>query len=224
MPKKNKQFVVIGLGRFGNSVATTLYSMGHDVLAIDKDLELVEDIAEQVTHAVRLDATDEAAFKAIGLRNFDVAIVCIGGDIQASILVTMLCKEQGVPFVLAKAMGELHAKVLARVGADKVIFPERDMGVRVAHNLVTTNILEYIELSQDYSLVEIEVPKAWNDQTMRELNLRVRHGINVVAIRHTDGGITVSPMGSDALSAGDVLIAVGSVEAINKLDDLSVRG
>ena len=98
------------------------------------------------------------------------------------------------------------------------------MGVRVAHNLVTTNILEYIELSQDYSLVEIEVPKAWNGQTMRELNLRVRYGINVVAIRHPDGGITVSPMGSDALSAGDVLIAVGSVEAINKLDDLSVRG
>ena len=97
MPKKNKQFVVIGLGRFGNSVATTLYSMGHDVLAIDKDLELVEDIAEQVTHAVRLDATDEAAFKAIGLRNFDVAIVCIGGDIQASILVTMLCKERACP-------------------------------------------------------------------------------------------------------------------------------
>lgn len=224
MPKKNKQFVVIGLGRFGNSIATTLYSMGHDVLAIDKDLELVEDIAEQVTHAVRLDATDEAAFKAIGpsqlrrghrlhrrrhpgLDPGDHALQGAGRALRA-----------GQGHGRAARQGALPG------GGGQGHLPERDMGVRVAHNLVTTNILEYIELSQDYSLVEIEVPKAWNGQTMRELNLRVRYGINVVAIRHPDGGITVSPMGSDALSAGDVLIAVGSVDAINKLDDLSVRG
>lgn len=213
-----KQFVVIGLGRFGTSVATELYKMGHEVLAVDSSLERVEDIADHVTHAVCADATNEAELSALGLGNFDVAVVAIGKDMQASILVTMLCKEQGVKFVLTKAKSEMHAKVLQRVGADKIVFPERDMGARVAYNLVSTNILDFIELSPDYSLVEVAVPGAWAGQSMKELNLRVRYGINVMAIRHADGDISVAPQGIDLLAEKDVLIAIGANSSIKKLE------
>ena len=216
-----KQFVVIGLGRFGTSVATELYKMGHEVLAVDSSLERVEDIADHVTHAVCADATDEADLSALGLGNFDVAVVAIGKDMQASILVTMLCKEQGVKFVLTKAKSEMHAKVLQRVGADKIVFPERDMGARVAYNLVSTNILDFIELSPDYSLVEIAVPKAWVGQSMKELNLRVRYGINVMAIRHANGDISVAPQGIDLLADKDVLIAIGANASIKKLESIA---
>lgn len=216
-----KQFVVIGLGRFGVSVATELYKMGHEVLAIDTDIERIEEIADNVTHAVCADATDEAELTALGLRNFDVAVIAIGGDIQASILVTMLCKELGVKYVLTKAKSDLHAKVLTRVGADKVVFPERDMGARTAYNLVSTNILDYIELSPDYSLVEISVPTLWEGQNMKELNLRVRYGINVMAIRHPSGDISVAPQGTDMLEKNDVLVAIGSNNSIAKLEDFA---
>lgn len=218
---KTKQFVVIGLGRFGTSIAMTLYEKGHDVLAIDKSAERVQDISDYVTHAVRLDATDETALQAMGLSNFDVAIVAIGEDIQASILITMSCKEHGIPYVLAKVKTDLHAKVLSRVGADKVIFPERDMGVRVARNLVTTNILEYIELSKDYSLVEIVVPRPWDGRSLVELDLRAKYGINVVAIRRADDEITVSPRGTDTLRAGEVMIVIGGSGDIDKIGDLT---
>lgn len=218
-----KQFVVIGLGRFGVSVATELYLMGHEVLAIDRSVERVEEIADSVTHAVCADATDEAELGSLGLRNFDVAVVSIGSDLQASILVTMLCKELGVKYVLTKAKSDLHAKVLQRVGADKVVFPERDMGARTAYNLVSTNILDYIELSPDYSLVEISVPPQWVGKNMRELNLRVRYGINVMAIRHVGGDISVAPQGIDALEKDDVLVAIGSNASISKLEDMAGR-
>ena len=206
-----KQFVVIGLGRFGVSVATELYKMGHEVLAIDSNVERIDEIADSVTHAVCADATDEAELSSLGLRNFDVAVVSIGSDLQASILVTMLCKELGVKFVLTKAKSELHAKVLQRVGAD------------TAYNLVSTSILDYIELSPDYSLVEISVPRRWEGQTMKELNLRVRYGINVMAIRHPNGDISVAPQGIDVLESGDVLVAIGSNANIAKLEDLANR-
>ena len=218
-----KQFVVIGMGRFGVSVATELYKMGHEVLAIDHDVDRVDDIADMVTHAVRADATDEAELRSLGLRNFDVAVVSIGSDIQASILVTMLCKEMGVGYVVAKAKTELQAKVLNKVGADKVIFPEHDMGVRTAHSLVSTNILEFIELSPDYSLVEFAVPKGWDGHTMKELNLRVRFGVSVMAIRHKNGDISVVPQGVDMLHAGDLLVVIGSYSGISKLEEATVE-
>lgn len=215
-----KQIVVIGLGRFGTSVATELYKMGHEVLAVDSRMDIVEDIADQVTHAVCANATDEAELRALGIENFDVAVVSIGTDLQASILVTMLCKEMGVKFVLTKASTEMHAKVLKRVGADKIVFPEREMGERVAHNLVSTNLLEFIELSPDYSLVEVEVPRAWVAASMKELNLRVNYGINVMAIRHADGSITVAPQGADILRNKDVLVAIGANSSIKGLERL----
>ena len=134
-----------------------------------------------------------------------------------------MCKDLGVKFVLTKAKSALHAKVLQRVGADKVVFPEWDMGIRTAYNLVSTNILDYIELSPDYSLVEISVPRQWVGETMKDLNLRVRYGINVMAIRHVSGDISVAPQGTDVLEADDVLVAIGSNASINRLEDITGR-
>ena len=159
MKKKNKQFAVIGLGRFGVSVARTLFKGGYEVLAIDSNEERVQKISSEVTHVVQADTTDENALKALGIRNFDVVVVAIGEDVQANVLTTLLLKELGVNYIVAKAKNELHGKMLEKIGADRVVYPERDMGQRVAHNLVSTNVLDYIELSPDLSLVEVTTPK-----------------------------------------------------------------
>lgn len=213
-----KQFVVIGLGRFGTSVAKTLYSLGNDVLAIDVDEETVQNISDSVTHSVQADATDENTLRSLGIRNFDVAVVTIGSDLQSSVMVTLLLKELGVDLIIAKANSEIHAKVLYKIGADRVVLPERDMGVRVAHNLVSSNILDYIELSPDYSIAEIANPKAWQGKTLQELNLRANFGINIVAVKK-DNDINVSPMAEDKLEAGDVIVAIGCADELNKLEN-----
>ncbi len=212
-----KQYAVVGLGRFGSSIATTLYSMGHDVLVIDKDEEKIQTISDFVTHAIQADATDETILKAVGIRNFDVVAVTIGSDIQASILVTLLCKEQGVDYVVTKAQNELHAKVLYKVGADKVILPEHDMGLRVAHNLVSSNVLDYIELDPNYGVVEIEVIPKWIGRTLKQLDLRVKYGVNVMAIKHGED-INISPGGDDMIDRGDILVVIGENEDIARIE------
>ena len=171
----NKQFVIIGLGRFGSSIAKTLYSLGSDVLAIDLDEDIVQEISDSVTHAVQLDATDENALRSLGIRNFDVAVVTIGDNIQSSIMATLLVKELGVKYIIAKGHSDLHAKVLYKIGADRVILPEKDMGVRVAHNLVSANILDYIELSEDYSVMEIQALEEWTGSTLKDVKLRSKY-------------------------------------------------
>ena len=218
----NKQFVVIGLGRFGVSVAQTLYSLENDVLAIDVNEDTIQEISDSVTHAVQMDATDEAALKTLGLRNFDVAVVTIGSNIQDSILVTLLLKELGVKYIIAKANSELHAKVLKKIGADRVILPEKDMGVRVAHNLVSASIVDYIELSPDYSIMEIKTLDEWDGKTLNELRLRSQYGINVMAIKH-DEEINISPSALDAIEAGDIVVAIGSAEELSRLEGLIVN-
>ncbi|EAX48189.1 TrkA-N domain protein [Thermosinus carboxydivorans Nor1] len=159
--KRNKSFAVIGLGRFGTSVARTLSRLGYEVLAIDTEEERVQQVADEVTHTYIADTTDENSLKALGIRNFDVVVVAIGEDIQANVLTTLLLKDLGVKYIVAKARNELHGKMLAKIGADRVVYPERDMGQRVAHNLVSTNVLDYIELSPDLSLIEPALPAAW---------------------------------------------------------------
>ncbi|QCX32938.1 TrkA family potassium uptake protein [Caloramator sp. E03] len=213
----SKQFVVIGLGRFGSSVATTLYSLGNEVLAIDTDEEIVQSISNSVTHAVQADATDEATLRSLGIRNFDVAVVTIGSDIQSSIMITLLCKELGVKYVIAKAHNEMHAKVLYKIGADRVVFPERDMGVRVAHNLCSSNILDYIELSPDYSIMELEAIHEWEGKSLRELNMRSKYGINVMAIKRNND-INISPNADDKIYHGDVLVVIGGTEDLKVLE------
>lgn len=212
-----KQFVVIGCGRFGSSVAKTLYGLGFDVLAIDSNEDVIQGIADSVTHAVQADATEEAALKSLGMRNFDVAVITVGSNIQSSIMATLIVKELGVKYVVAKAQNEQHAKVLYKIGADRVVFPERDMGVRVAHNLVSSNILDYIELAPDYSIVEISALQEWEGNNLRELNMRAKYGINVMAIKHGTE-INISPSATDIVKKGDVLVVIGHNDDIQKIE------
>ncbi|NLB20963.1 MAG: TrkA family potassium uptake protein [Clostridium sp.] len=216
---KSKQFIVIGLGRFGQSVAKTLFQMGYDVLAVDEDEDAVQEIADSVTHAVQMDATDEYALRTLGIRNFDIAVVSIGTNIQSSIMGTLNLKEAGIKKVVAKATNDMHAKLLNKIGADRVVLPEMDMGVRVAHNLVSANILDVIELSPDYSIVEITAPNQWFNQEIKDIDARAKYGINIMAIKSEDN-INVSPRASDMIRDGDVLVVIGSIEDLSKIESL----
>lgn len=212
-----RQFAVIGCGRFGTSLAQTLYSLGYDVMAIDKSDEIIQEISSTVTYAVQADALDENTLKTLGISNFDVAIVTIGSDMQASIMATLIAKELGVNLVISKAQNELHAKVLQKIGADKVVFPERDMGARIAHNLVSSNILDYIEFAPDYSIVEVVVPEEWRHKSLRELKLPTTYGINVIAIKQGDE-LNISPHADDAIDPDDILIVIGNNKDLQKLE------
>ena len=218
---ERKQFIVIGMGRFGQSVARCLTAMGKEVLAVDKSEELINDIAPYVTHAVQADATDEKALNALGLRNFDVAVVTIGDDIQSSILVTLLCKEIGIGYVVAKAQSDLHAKVLLKTGADKVVFPERDMGMRLAHNLAAANVIDYIQVSGDLNVLEVNAVSQWTDKTLIELDFRKKYGVNVIAIKKENGKVNTAPHGEDVIDKGDVLIVVGQTADIARVEKIT---
>lgn len=212
-----KQYAIIGMGRFGSSVAYALSEMGYDVLAIDANEQRVQEVSEMVTHAVSADSTDEEALRALGIRNFDVVVVAIGEDIQASILTTLILKDMGVPVLLVKAKNELHGKVLQKIGADKVIYPERDMGLRVAHHLTSPNILDYIELSQDYSIFEMQAPRFMIGRNLKELDIRAKYGCNVLGIRR-EKEMNISPHPEDLIEAGDVLIIVGHKNDLLRLE------
>jgi trk system potassium uptake protein TrkA len=211
-----KQYAVIGMGRFGSAVATALFKEGNEVLAIDKNEENIEDNQECVTHAVIGDATDGQTLKEVGIRNFDTVIVAIGDDIQASILSVLLLKELGVKHVVAKAINKSHGQVLNKVGADRVIFPERDMGERVAHQLMSSpNVLNFIELAEDYSIEEIKVPTSMNGQNLREVNMRANYNITVIAIKNNKK-IDILPNPERALKGDDILIVIGENEDLQK--------
>lgn len=213
-----RQFAVIGVGRFGGSVAKTLIEMGNEVLVIDRDPERVQAFASLATHAVEADSTDEKALKALGIRNFDVVVVSIGDDIQASIMTTLILKEMNVSKIVVKARNDLHGKVLYKIGADKVIYPERDMGVRVAHSLVSPNILDFIELSDEYSIMEISAGKMFSGKSLKELNFRARYGCNVIAIKSGDR-MNVSPSAHDVIQLGDILVVLGHNRDLKKLEE-----
>ncbi len=214
-----KQFIVVGLGRFGSSVAKTLAENDYNVLAIDTDEERVQAIASAVTHAVEADATDEDALKTLGVRNFDVAVVSIGDNIHANILATLILKELGVPYVVVKAQDTLHGKVLSKVGADRVVYPERDMGVRIAHNLISSNVLDYIEFAPDYSIVEIVASDKMEGKSLSELQFRSNYGVNVMAIKRGKE-LNVTPGANDKVLEGDVLIVMGQNDDLDKLKHL----
>lgn len=211
-----KQFVVVGLGRFGSSVARTLAENDYNVLAIDTNSERIQEIANVVTHAVEADATDEDALRTLGVRNFDVAVVSIGDNIHANILSTLILKELGVPYVVAKAQDALHGKVLSKVGADRVVYPERDMGVRIAHNLISSNVLDYIEFAPDYSIVEIIVSSKMVGNTLAQLELRSKFGVNVMAIKRGKE-LNITPGADDRLLEDDVLVVMGKNQDLDKL-------
>lgn len=212
-----KQFAVIGMGRFGASVAEALFNLGYEVLAIDQDESRIEAVLHQVTHAVQADCTDEEALRAIGIRNFDVVVVAIGQDIQSSILTSLILKDMGVKMLVVKAQTELHGKALAKIGVDKVIYPERDMGIRLAHHLISPNVLDYIELSNDHSIVEIHVTPKMVGQSLRELDIRARYGCNVMAIKRNER-MNIAPHADDKIRADDVLVVIGSNENLRKFE------
>lgn len=212
-----KSFVVIGCGRFGQSVAKTLHKLGNEVLAIDKSLEAVQSISEYVTHSVQADVMDEGVLKELGISNFDVAVVSIGSNLEASIFATLIVKEMGVAKVVTKAQSELHGKLLTKIGADKIVFPERDMGIRVGHNLVSNNILDFIELSPDYGILEINALEAWENKSLSKLRLSAKYGINVMVIKKGDK-VIVPPRAEDLIEKDDVLVVIGSTKDINKIE------
>lgn len=216
---KKHDFVVFGLGKFGKSVAQTLAENGCDVLAIDKNEEVIQDISDIVTHAVQADVTDAEALHALGIRNFEVAVIAISNDMQSSIMSTILAKEMGVNYVLAKAQSDIHKRVLEKVGADKVIFPEREIGIRIANNLISENFVDYIELSDDYSIVEVAVLDEWIGKTLKDLNMRATYGINVMAIRKGDS-ISITPGPDSVLEEGDILVVIGSNNNLKKINIL----
>lgn len=214
-----KQFIVIGLGRFGSSVAQTLTDSGHDVLAIDQDNQIIQDISNSVTHAVEADATDEEALKTLGVRNFDVAIVSIGDNLHANILCTLILKELGVPYVIVKAQDNLHGKVLTKVGADRVVYPERDMGERIANNLISSNVLDYLEFAPNYSVVEIMASENMIGKTLAEVGFRNKFDVNVMAIKRGDN-LNLTPGANDKIMADDNLIVMGKNDNLDKIRHL----
>lgn len=215
---KAKQFVVFGLGRFGSSLATTLAEAGYEVMAVDQSEEKVQDISTVVTQAIQADVTDMDTLKELGIRNFDVAVVAIGKDIQSSIMATLLLKELGIPYVVAKASTEEHKRVLAKLGADRIILPEHDMGKRLANNLIAGNIIDYIQLSRDYSIMEMPILEGWQDHSISELDIRAKYGINIIAVESSDGEISVTPGPNYVLKEGDLLVVVGKNKSIQELE------
>ena len=212
-----RQFVVWGLGRFGSSVALTLKELGHDVLGIDNSEEVVQGLSDKLTHVVLSDVMDENTIKALGIRNFDVGIVGMA-DLGASLLCTVLFKEAGLKTIIAKATTPLHGKMLEKLGATNVVYPERDVGRRVAHHLAYQNILDFIELSSDLSLMEMHALPNMVGKSLVELNIRKNYGVSVVAVKHPKGTTSINidpavPFGED-----DVFVIVGTKEAMLALE------
>lgn len=208
---KKKQYLVIGLGRFGSAVAIELQRQGMEVLAVDRDMERVEQHRRLLTEVVRADAMDRAALEQLGAPAFETAVVTIGGDVTASCTVTMLLKELGVKQVIVKTYDDFHSRMLVKLGADKVVFPERDMGQRIAHNIVSEKILDFIELSPEYSMTEMRPQPSWVGRTLGELDLRASDRINVVALRSKEG-VNAMPNARTRIREGDVLLVVSQAQ------------
>lgn len=213
-----KSFVVFGLGEFGRSVALTMVRNGYEVLAVDKHEERVQEIADEVTRAVCADGTETEVLKNLGLETMDGAIIGIGDNLEASILITMGAKDCGVPFVLAKAKNAVEEKVLRRVGADDVVFPERAMGIRIGRNLSSGNFSDIIELSPQFSMVELKIPKKWYGKTLRELNLRQTLGLNLIGRKDGDE-ITVSLNPDEVMRENATYIVLGSNESLDQIKE-----
>jgi trk system potassium uptake protein TrkA len=223
-----RTFAVIGLGRFGSATATTLAQLGHEVIGIDGNDERVNALADQIAHTVRLDATDERALRAAGIQDVDVAVVSIGENLEASLLVVTLVKELGIPDIVAKAVTPLHGRILEKLGVSRVVFPEREMAIRVAHSLVMPNVLDYIELSGDFSIVEVPAPADFAGRTLRDIGLRARLGLTIIAIRRAGltqaAPTTVSPGPEDVVREGEVQARLGSNDRLAHLDRLLKPG
>ena len=211
-----KQYAVIGLGRFGMALVRGLNAEGAEILVIDSDPDKVNEIEPYCTQAICADATDEAVLEKIGIRNLDVVIVCIAGDIESSIFVTLTCKQLGVPKVIAKAQNERHRHVLKKIGADMVIVPEEEMGAKLAANLVKPNMIEIMSLSDNFRMVEIRTPIKWRNRTPAQLNLRNTEKVTIVLIKRGDE-IIVTPNAQCELLPDDILVIAGTYTDTKRL-------
>ncbi len=214
--KRVKQYIVVGLGRFGRAIAETLCQDGAEVLGVDRRMDLVEDMRDVLTHTIQMDAMDRDALEALGVQDFDIAFVTMGSDIRASGTIVLLLKELGARKIIAKAHDEFHGRMLEKLGADQVLFPERDMGRRVAHNLVSGNIIDSLELSSEYSMAEIRPKPEWIGRALMDLGMRNKLGINVVAIRNGDA-LNAMPQPDTVLREDDVMLVVTSEATLKKL-------
>ena len=214
-----KSYIVIGLGLFGSSLAKNLCRLGAEVLAMDIRSELVQQIANDVTHAVVGDGKDKEVLKALGVRNFDCAVIAIGEDLASSVLTTMNLKELGVPFIFCKARNETHRRVLEKLGVDRVLIPEQEHAQRLARTLTSHNVLDYIELSEDYGILELPAPKNWVGKTIRELNVRAKLGVNIIAVQ-SGGKTNVAPGASYEVRQGDVMVIIGDSFALEEVQKL----
>lgn len=215
---KTKQFIVVGLGRFGTSVSEKLTELGHEVLALDIDEQEVEKVQDTVTQAVTIDSLNEETLKSLGAADLDVGIMAIGEDIQSNIMGSLMLKELGL-MVVARAQNELHGKLLGKIGADRIIYPEHDMGARVAYNLTAVNVLDYIELSPEISVAEVTVSPEMAAKSLKELDLRSRYGVNVLAIKTGEDEINISPRADDSPEEEDTLVLVGPNKGINDMKE-----
>lgn len=213
-----KQYAVFGLGNFGTSVALALESLGCEVLVVDKSMEKIQDISDQVSYAMKADLEDTEVMEAIGARNLDGAVVALSENLEASIMATIMAKEIGIPHVIAKAQTEIQGKVLKKVGADVIVYPEKEMGIRIARAIVATNFAEWIELSPNYSMVECKIPKKWVGRTLLDLKIREKKGINVVGIiENGEVNIVVDP--TKPLPEEGIVILIGSNKTLQELEE-----
>ncbi|MBQ4342341.1 MAG: TrkA family potassium uptake protein [Erysipelotrichaceae bacterium] len=220
--KGNKTFAVLGLGRFGTAIAAELSEYGYEVIAIDSDLNSVEQISEVVTQAVRADFTEIDQLRQIGVQECDAAVVATGSHLEESVLAVMNLKELGVPTVLAKAKNKKFADILQKIGADRVVIPEKESGERVARQLVSSNIVDLIDLDDEYSIVEMRCPLKWTKKTLRELNLRSQYGINVLGIRkRPNERLSISPSADYVLETSDQLMVIADNKLIDKIEALN---
>lgn len=210
-----KQFAVFGLGSFGHSVALSLENLGCDVIVVDKSYEKIQEISDSVSYAMRADVSDPDALATLGGRNLDGAVVAVSENLEASIMATIAAKELGIPYVLVKAKDDLQGMILKKIGADAIIYPERDMGSRIAKSLVSTAFTDWIELSSEYSLAETVIPTKWVGKSLSELKIRERYGINVVGVMQGEKvDVTFDPM--EPLPADCILIVIGADTVLSK--------
>ena len=218
-----RQIAVMGLGRFGSSVARSLYNLGHDVLAIDIDENKVQSIMGQATHALTGDCTNDAVLKELGIPDYDAAVVAIGSDVVSSIMASVLLKTMGVPYVVSRAHNELHGNTLQRIGVDKVVHAEEEMGNRLAHSMFNPNVEEYLEITPNFGISKLKVPPRFVNMSLKELGFsspRNKYGLVVLAIRRGKD-ITLNPDTDDRLQAGDWLVLAGRDEMLDRLDSIA---
>ncbi len=211
-----KSYIVIGLGRFGTEMAVKLYDCGEEVLAVDTDETLIDKIADRVTRAVAADARDLDILKRLGAGNFDVAVVAVGSDLAASALITMNMKTLGVPFIMCKAHDDTYREILEKLGADRVIIPEREMADKLSLGLTSAGVMEYIELSDEIGIVEMAPPAAWYGKSIRQLDLRNRYGLNVIAMRKGDN-LGITPDIDAPIDDQYMMVMLGKYDVINQL-------